>query len=229
MSYNNNLIIAIDGTAASGKSSTSISLAQQFNLLYVDTGIHYRALTAILLKHTLSPENQKGIEACLNGLTLSTEVVGVKALIRTGKYIFTEEQLRSKEVNTNVSLFAAIPSIRQYLLSYQRNQRQVAQEKCFAGLIMEGRDVGSVIFPEAKYKFFLEADPKTRSQRRVKQGIQDKICRRDQIDSERKISPLVCLPDAIKINTSRLTLQQVIDIISKVIRENASHCTTSIT
>jgi cytidylate kinase len=121
------------------------------------------------------------------------------------------EEIRSGEVNENVSHFAAIPELRTALLAYQRGQADVARAHRFRGLVMEGRDIGSVIFPDADFRFFLHAHPEERARRRASEGQQDSIALRDKIDSSRKTAPLACPPGAISIDTTFLTLPEVVE------------------
>jgi cytidylate kinase len=209
-------IVAIDGGAASGKSTTSRALSARFHLLHVDTGSFYRAITHRLLSLELDPSDGAAVQAALSNISLDTKVTDRCAEMmidgeRSGR------EIRSPEINESVSSFAALPMVRAFLLQYQRSQTQTAKDAGFAGLIMEGRDIGSVIFPEAKFRFFLQADPETRARRRADQGQTDSIDKRDRIDSQRKSSPLVCPKGAKLIDSTHLTLDQVVDKISKII------------
>ncbi|MEI7800871.1 MAG: (d)CMP kinase, partial [Opitutaceae bacterium] len=122
-----------------------------------------------------------------------------------------DHEIRGQTVNDHVSHYAAIPAVRQKLLSYQRGQVAVAQQHGFRGLVMEGRDIGSVIFPAADYRFFLHADPIERAKRRAREGQLDSIAERDRLDSSRKASPLVSPTGAIDIDSTFLTLEQVVE------------------
>lgn len=203
------LIVAIDGGAASGKSSTAEALSQRFDLLHVDTGSFYRALTAELLRRGVGSADLPALRATLAAMQFTTRVTGRHAEMeidgrRAGK------EIRSREVNENVSLYSAVPELRRALLPYQRGQVDVARGQGFRGLVMEGRDIGSVIFPRADFRFFLQADPAERTRRRVAQGQQDAIHERDRLDSSRKTSPLSCPPGATAIDSTRLTLTEVV-------------------
>jgi cytidylate kinase len=204
------IIVAIDGGAASGKSSTAGVLSERFNLLHVDTGSFYRALTAELLRRGVSPADPPAVAAALASLEFGTRVTGRRAEMEIAGRVAGDE-IRSKAVNDHVSLFAAIPGLRQALLAYQRGQTGVARRHGFRGLVMEGRDIGSVIFPDADFRFFLHADPAERARRRVAQGQQDTIHERDRIDSSRKAAPLTCSPGAIAIDSTHLTLDEVVE------------------
>jgi len=210
MPQNDFVIVTIDGGAATGKSSTARALSRLYNLLHVDTGAFYRTVTLSLLKAGVSPEDPAEVESALPGLKISTGVSGQEARMLVDGSAPGEE-LRSAAVNENVSKFAAHPAVRSYLLSYQRNQAHVAETHGFPGLVMEGRDIGSVIFPEADFRFFLLADEEERLRRRAGQGEQDEIRKRDQMDSQRKTAPLICPPNAITINSTRLSLDEVVE------------------
>ncbi|HVZ63506.1 MAG TPA: (d)CMP kinase [Lacunisphaera sp.] len=203
-------IIAIDGGAASGKSSSSKILADRFNLLHVDTGSFYRHITYELLRRGVPSSDLPALRSALAGLHFSTRLNGRSAqMLIDGQPAGSE--IRGQHVNDHVSHYAAVPEVRQVLLGYQRGQADVARERHFRGLVMEGRDIGSVIFPQAEFRFFLHADPAERAKRRAKEGHQDSIAERDRLDSSRKASPLTCPAGAIDIDTTHLTLAEVVE------------------
>ena len=204
------IIIAIDGGAASGKSTTARVLSERFNLLHVDTGSFYRAITAEMLRRRVAADDLAAVQAALAGLQLGTRLHGRTAQMEINGRV-PEEEIRSRAVNDHVSHFAAIPELRAALLSYQRGLAEVARAHHFRGLVMEGRDIGSVIFPQADFRFFLHADPAERARRRAGEGQQDSIAERDRLDSSRKASPLTCPPGATSIDTTHLTLVQVVE------------------
>ena len=216
MASNPFIIVAIDGGAASGKSSSSRTLSDRFDLLHVDTGSYYRALTAELLRQGVQPDDQQAMRATLNSLKFSTRLNGRSAEMEINGRVAGDE-IRSREVNDAVSHFAAIPELRASLLAYQRGLADVAREKGFRGLVMEGRDIGSVIFPSADFRFFLHADAGERERRRADQGLHDQIRECDRIDSSRKASPLTCPPGATSINTTHVTLDQVVEQMAAAI------------
>ncbi|RRJ96576.1 (d)CMP kinase [Opitutaceae bacterium TAV4] len=213
------IIVAIDGGAASGKSSTSRALSERFSLMHVDTGSFYRAISAELLRRGVRPSDVAGVHAALAGLVLGTRIDGRLARMELGGRVLPEEEIRSAEVNAAVSHFAAIPEVRAALLAYQRGQADVARERGFAGLVMEGRDIGSVIFPDADLRFFLHADPEERARRRAREGVQDAVAERDRLDTTRKAAPLACPSGAIDIDSTHLTLEQVVEVIAGTIAE----------
>lgn len=208
------LIVAIDGGAASGKSSTSRAVSERFNLLHVDTGSFYRAVTAELLRQGVQPADLGSVRDSVTRLRLGTNVVGRSARMTIDSRPVDEGEIRSPEVNANVSKFAAIPEVRSALLAYQRGQAEVARTGGFNGLVMEGRDIGSVIFPQADFRFFLHADPEERARRRALEGQTDSIADRDRMDSQRRTAPLACPPGATAIDSTHLTLDQVVDVVS---------------
>jgi cytidylate kinase len=207
------IIVAIDGGAASGKSSSSRALSERFHLLHVDTGSFYRAVTSELLRRGVSASDVPSVKAALGRLTLGTRVTGRSAQMEIDGRVAGEE-IRSGEVNANVSHFAAIPEVRASLLEYQRGQAEVARKHGFAGLVMEGRDIGSVIFPDADFRFFLHADPAERVRRREKEGHRDSITERDRLDSGRKTAPLACPVGAVSIDSTHLSLPQVVEAMA---------------
>ncbi len=211
------LIVAIDGGAASGKSSTARALSERFQLMHVDTGSYYRAVTAELLRQGARAEDVGAVKTVLARLAFGTRVAGRSAQMEIGGRVVPEAEIRSPEVNAAVSHFAAIPEVRSQLLAYQRGQAEVAQAHGFRGLVMEGRDIGSVIFPQADFRFFLHADPVERARRRAQEGQTDSIAERDRLDSSRKTAPLTCPPGATDIDSTLLTLPEVVDRVSAAI------------
>lgn len=210
------IIVAIDGGAASGKSSSSRTLSERFHLLHVDTGSYYRAITAELIRQGMAAGDATAVKAALAHLTLGTRVNGRSAEMEINGRVAGDE-IRSREVNDAVSHFAAMPDLRAALLAYQRSQAEVARRQGFRGLVMEGRDIGSVIFPDADFRFFLQADPGERARRRAGQGQEDKILERDRLDSSRKASPLTCPAGATAIDTTHLTLDEVVEKMAAAI------------
>lgn len=209
------LIVAIDGGAASGKSSTARALAARFPFLHVDTGAHYRAITAEMLRRGIAPD-EAAVARALPELELGTRVQSGAALLEIGGRLPGDE-IRSPAVNAAVSHFAALRPVRAALLQYQRGQVDVARNHGFRGLIMEGRDIGSVIFPDAGLRVFLHADPEERARRRAKEGQLDSVAERDRLDSSRQHAPLTCPPGAIDINSTHLSLDEVVAQIASLV------------
>ncbi len=214
------ITIAIDGGAASGKSSTSRALAAKFNLLHVDTGAHYRTISLSLLRRGIdSVEKFLAEKEPFSSLELGTSVFGNEAKMSISGVVPADSEIRNDAVNSIVSQFAAIPEVRKFLFDFQRKQREVAREHEFSGLIMDGRDIGSKIFPDADLRIFLTADAEARERRRAAEGISDSIAARDKLDSSRQVSPLKCPVGADLIVSTFLNLEQVVEKISAKIRE----------
>jgi cytidylate kinase len=180
----------------------------------VDTGSFYRAVTAEMLRQGVAATDPARVKAALGSLQLGTRVTGRSAQMAIGGRVVDDAEIRSRHVNDHVSHFAAIPEVRGALLAYQRGQADVARERGFRGLVMEGRDIGSVIFPGADFRFFLHADPEERARRRASEGGQDSIKERDRLDTTRKAAPLACPPGAVSIDTTHLTLPQVVETMA---------------
>ena len=211
------LVIAIDGGAAAGKSTTARNLAEQLDLMHVDTGSYYRSLTAAIMEKGIKPDDPK-LGNFLDSVTLSTCIQDRSGNLLLDGTPLPQKILRSERVNANVSSFAAQPAVRKKLFDYQRNQALVAQENGFAGLVMEGRDIGSIIFPNARVRVFLHADPAVRSSRRAAQGENDAIEARDQTDSTRATAPLTCPDGATSIDTGSHTVEEVVELISQLVQ-----------
>ncbi len=205
-------VLAIDGGAGTGKSTTASILAERLGFLHVDTGSHYRSITRYLLDEDW---DMKDIEGRLaeNHMELSSIIEGRRSILAINEKIFPVASLRSKEVNEQVSEVAAFPKIREMLFDYQRGQIEVARRHGFSGLVMEGRDIGSVIFPDADLKVFLVADQRIRESRRIEDGEVDEIASRDELDSKRKVAPLKESEGSIRIDTSQLSVEEVFSVI----------------
>lgn len=208
-------ILALDGGAASGKSSTARALSTERNFLHVDTGTHYRAVTAEALRAGLAPVECPDLEALLERLKFSTVIDDHAGRLALNGNVPPDERLRSDAVNAAVSGFAALPAVRDAVKRYQRQQADVARNAGFKGLVMDGRDIGTVIFPDADLKVFLFADEGTRARRRALEGQTDSITARDKMDSKRKTAPLSAAADARPLDNSNLTLEQVVEQIGQ--------------
>jgi cytidylate kinase len=215
-------VIAIDGPAASGKSSVAKSLADFFSISYINTGNMYRAVTFAALTKGIFIDNteidEKKLEKLLNDMDINYEKnsEGLLVLTLNGKNI--EKEIRSPAVAAKVTLVAAIPFVRKWLVD---KQREFASDRM---IVMEGRDIGTVVFPQAKYKFYLTASPEVRALRRLEQkgevydgatldSVAASIKLRDEQDMNRKVSPLRMADDAILIDSSNKTLLEVLDLI----------------
>ena len=208
------ITIAIDGGAGVGKSTLAKMICSKKNYLYIETGNFYRALTFLMLEMKIKPE--------LFGEHIKTSFVKFHSRISSkGFELFIHDtncielDLRSADINKNVSDYAAQPKVREFLLGFQREQVVLAEKKGYDGIVMEGRDIGSKILPNADLKFFLCADYKTRNLRRDIDGESDEIVTRDLKDSKRSTSPLLKTNDAIEIDTGRLTKEEVFEMVNQ--------------
>jgi cytidylate kinase len=207
------LIIAIDGPAASGKSTVAKRVAAELGVVFVNSGGMYRAFTWWVLQNGIAPSDTPAVLDLLGKTEfLCGEENGV-GTITVGGIPMTRDELASTEVNAGVSVIAAIPEVRERLVA---EQRRYASER---GVVMEGRDIGSVVFPDTPYKFYIDASPEVREARRRAEGIDDSIAKRDRIDSSRKASPLVIPEDAVVVDSSFLSADQVVAEVMAVIRE----------
>ena len=213
------IILSIDGGAGTGKSTTAQCLAESLNLLHVDTGSHYRAVTKALLDLGVSSaEAHEYLNK--NELSLRTEVDGRRSCLVINQNMYDQTELRSPEINEFVSDFSSQSCIRKLLFDYQRSQVECAKESKLSGVVMEGRDIGTVILPDADLKIFLEADSSIRANRRMQDGESDQISNRDEKDTTRKISPLIPADDCIHVDTGILGVDEVkkllLDVVGKL-------------
>jgi len=195
------LIIAIDGSAGSGKSTLAAALAERLGLATLDTGSTYRAMTAAVLNEDLDPANNAATAAFAQAAAID-DLDGT--VINAVNY---SDELRTAEVNSAVSLVAANPLVRQVLVSWQRSW--VALRR---GGIVEGRDIGTVVFPDATVKIFLTARSSERARRRPEEGLAS-IKRRDELDSKRESSPLARADDAMEIDTTDRPVSDIVDLV----------------
>ena len=209
------LQIAIDGPAGAGKSSVAKVLAKRLNCIYLDTGAMYRAVTWLAMQQQVDVTDLMGIARLLETLQLEfKEEQGVQHLYCNGTDV--TEAIRSPQVSANVSAVAMIPLVRGTLVA----QQQHIAANC--DVLMDGRDIGTTVLPDAQYKFFLTASLEERARRRYlelkekgvdanMEQIKQDIALRDQKDSQREVSPLVQAPDAELIDTSNLSFDEVVE------------------
>lgn len=218
----NFLRVSVDGGAASGKSSTSRRLAQVHGLLHVDTGAHYRSLTRALLLSGATPEDTTSVTVALRTLRIGSQIIlrdgAQSSALTLGGVLPADAELRTPEVNAAVSKIAALPPVRTFLLEYQRSQVKLARDQGFAGVVMEGRDIGSVVLPEAEVRIFLEADAGARALRRAAEGLADQVAQRDHLDATRKTAPMICPLGAHRIDNTHKTLADVVAEISALVQ-----------
>ena len=215
------IAVAVDGGAASGKSSTARAVARDLGLLHVDTGAHYRSVTRALLDAGARPEDGASIGRGLARLRLGSAIAGISSALTLDGVQPADASLRTEDVNATVSKFAAMPAVRTFLLAYQRSQVELARSSGFAGVIMEGRDIGSVVLPSAEVRLFLQADPVARAQRRAAEGQADAVAQRDLLDSTRATAPMVCPEGAVRIDNTHLSLAEVVAQVKALIRAAA--------
>lgn len=215
-------VIAIDGPAASGKSSVARALAAKLSIAYVNTGAMYRAVAWHVLQENGDADGTEKVRE----LFQRVKIVCAFANSEGGKNresticvngVNPAAHLHETAVNDAVSKIARIPEIRHRLVE---KQRTLALE---ADVVMEGRDIGTAVFPETPFKFYIDASPEVRAQRRARQGIHDDLANRDLIDKERKTSPLAIADDATIIDSTHLTIEGVVDeILAKLHQKNFS-------
>ena len=220
-------VIAIDGPAASGKSSVAKQIAERLHIPYISTGALYRALAWKWKKlgHTIEEMNNEAMTDFLNGTKLACRCAPEGGLFDAEiDGVCPGEALHTQEISAGASRIATLPSVRTWLLDVQRN---MAGEK---RIVMEGRDIGTAIFPDARHKFFLTASPEIRAERRLKQSgepydqealkkVAADIAARDEQDRNRKTAPLKQAEDAIFLDNSAMDLEQTLQFILNAVRE----------
>lgn len=214
-----NLIVAIDGPAGSGKSTIAKLVAKKFNFTYIDTGAMYRMITLYLLENKISFDNLDKIQKILNEINLD---------MKEDKFFLNNVdvslKIREEIINENVSKVASIKAVRENLVNLQR---KIASDK---NVILDGRDIGTVVFPNAQVKIFLVASAEERARRRYNEFMEKKIeitydevlkslKERDHLDSTRKESPLVKASDALELDTTNLKIDEVVNFISNEIEK----------
>lgn len=218
----NKLVITIDGPSGVGKSTVSKVLADRLAYLYLDTGALYRAVAYQLTAGGLSPEDGDALEAFLETLDIDLEYAG------DGLHIFMNgeeitQKIRTEDIGLMASRVSAIPVVREALLHLQRRKGENG------GIVAEGRDMGTVVFPDAEVKFFLEASENERAKRRYDEllvrgekvdygKVAEDMEKRDKQDRERSIAPLKAHPDAVWVDTTNLSAAEVVDHMLEIIR-----------
>ena len=220
-------VIAVDGYSSTGKSSISKIIATKLNLVHMDTGSLYRAITYYSLKNCLNPDGKINLKLLYEHfptlkITFKEENHEL-VLYLNGENM--SKKVRQMKVNSNVSFIAKQPEIRAFLLNIQKN---IAKD---GGVIMDGRDIGAFVLPNADYKFFLTASIEERGRRRFRElqnsgietdeeTVRDNLIRRDRIDSEREVSPLRRAEDAVLIDNTILTKEETIELIITQIKKS---------
>ncbi len=203
------IIIAIDGPSGTGKSTTAKIVAKDLGLTYLDTGAMYRAITFAALEKNVAPTDKAGIDQLLQSTKIRFD--DNNQIVING--VNREKEIRGKQVSEAVSPYSAVPEVRSVLTQLQR---EIASER---SCILDGRDIGTVVFPNADFKFFLVTDLKVRAERRYQEckekgiamtfeEIEKNLAERDRIDSSRATAPLKKADDAIEIDTTQLSIEQ---------------------
>ena len=210
MEPTNPIVIAIDGTSASGKSTNAKLVARALGYTYVDTGAMYRTLAWHCLRSGVDLHNTRAVSSMLRKWKTTLEVVdsdGYKAVHLLVDGYYPAKEIRTAETSMATSLIAAIPKVRDWMKNKQRECIQ------FGSLVMEGRDIGTNVFPETDYKFFMDACLNERSKRRAAEGVQENLADRDKRDSQRAAAPLMVALGALVINNSGQTPEETSRII----------------
>ncbi|HRH94879.1 MAG TPA: (d)CMP kinase [Prosthecobacter sp.] len=198
-------VITIDGPAASGKSSIARLVAQRLGRTYVNTGNMYRAMTWAVLQTGVDPQDADAVRAAAAGIVIESPVVDGKTQVCVSGRTLTDAELNSDPVNRAVSFIARVTEVRDRLVADQRALIAIGP------LVMEGRDIGSVVFPDSPHKIYVDASEEVRASRRSAQGLADQVAERDRLDKQRKHSPLVIPDGATVIDNSHITLEQAVD------------------
>ena len=192
--------IAIDGPAASGKSTLARLLSQRLGLIMVNSGAMYRAVTWKVLDLGLDPNDRAAVVGALRLMEIQCGLDGLDSTVLIDG-VDPGDELRGEAVNANVSAVSAVPEVRECLVSLQRDYLKLGD------VVMEGRDIGSVVFPETPYKIYMDADPEVREARREEVGEVDSVAERDKADSGRKTAPLKIADGAAILDTSGHTIE----------------------
>ena len=210
------IIIAIDGTSASGKSTNAKLVARALGYVYVDTGAMYRTLAWYCLESRIDVHDAKAVAAACRKWKTSLVCVDDRVrLLVAGHY--PEKEVRTAETSAAVPHVAAIPQVRKWMVKRQRECIR------FGNLVMEGRDIGTNVFPETDFKFYLDAHLEERSRRRAADGVQENLAARDQRDSQRATAPLMIGLGAKVINNSSMTSEQTSAAILAEVRKRLMH------
>jgi cytidylate kinase len=195
------VVIAIDGTSASGKSTNAKLVAKVLGFVYVDTGAMYRTLAWYCLKNGIEVNDEKAVATACRKWKTTLECINNHVRLVVDSY-YPEKEIRTAEVSAAVPHVAAVAKVRAWMKKTQRDCIQ------FGNLVMEGRDIGTNIFPESDYKYYLDAHLEERTRRRAAEGVNENLAARDQLDSQRAAAPLMIALGAKIINNSGMTSEQ---------------------
>lgn len=211
----NHIAIAIDGPAASGKSTVAKTLAKRLGLIMVNTGAMYRAVAWATIQKGIDPTDADAVIGMLDDVEFSCGVEdGFSTILVDGFY--PGEELRQDAVNSRVSKVASIPEVRELLVGKQRDYLELGS------VVMEGRDIGSVVFPDTPFKMYIDASEEVRLARRSAEGLADEVAKRDAEDSKRKTSPLVVAEGATVIDSSEMGIEEVVSAALAVLKEKGA-------
>lgn len=205
------VVIAIDGTSASGKSTNARRVAKALNYVYVDTGAMYRTLAWYCLRHKIEVEDERAVGAACSKWKPQLQCVDGHVHLTIDDY-YPATEIRTAEVSAAVPHVAAVPKVRDWM---KKKQRECVR---FGNLVMEGRDIGTNVFPETDFKYYLDAHLEERSRRREAEGVKENLAARDQRDSQRASAPLMIALGAKVINNSQMTVDQTSALILQDIR-----------
>ena len=209
-------VVAIDGPAASGKSSVARRLARRLGFAYVNSGAIYRAITWHILQKGIDTRDARRVTQAVESAQIACHLQNNESRILIDN-VDPTDYLRNDCVNESVSHVSSVARVREIAV---QKMRDCARNH---DVVMEGRDIGSVVFPVTPYKFYVDASPDVRLRRRAAQGERDEIKMRDQADSSRPVSPLVIAQDAHVIDTSHLTIEGVVNEIIARLEQNGLH------
>ena len=207
-----NIVIAIDGTSASGKSTNAKLVAKALGFVYVDTGAMYRTLAWHCLQHKIDVNDAKAVATACRKWKTSLECKDARVHLLVDGY-YPEKEIRTAETSAAVSYVATVPKVREWM---KKKQRECIQ---FGNLVMEGRDIGTNVFPETDFKFYLDAHLEERTKRRAAEGVNENLADRDQRDSQRATAPLMIALGAKVINNSEMTAEQTSGMIIAEVKE----------
>ncbi len=218
---NTRIVVALDGPASSGKSSVGAAVAQRLGLRFLDTGLIYRALTALAIEAGVATDDQPGLIALIPRFELRDDGTGRLTQVRIDGRDATHE-VRSHEVDANVSALARQPDVRAALLAYQHRLAEPG------GILMAGRDIGTVVLPRADLKVYLDASVEERAMRRIRErgldpsgeeaeAVRDQLRARDAVDRGREVAPLRAADDAVVVTTDRMDFDEVVDLVARLV------------
>jgi CMP/dCMP kinase len=206
-------VVAIDGPAASGKSTVARVLAARLNFSYVNSGLMYRSVAWLAHVRRVNPDRGDAVWQTIRAAELQFGLGNKELFIRIDG-ADPEDHLKEEVVNRTVSIVATIPEVRTFLSD------QLRKFSALDNVVVEGRDIGSVVFPETPFKFYIDASPEIRARRRTAQGLKDSPAHRDRIDSSRRSSPLIIADDAEVIDSSSLSIELVVkDVVVRLQRK----------